>query len=52
VVLDKGQMTTALPGRVLRGPGYKPKPAPQSPAAVPDAAPVRAAATTALPVER
>ncbi len=42
VVLDKGQMTTARPGRVLRGPGYKPA-APQSPAAAPAEAPVRAA---------
>ncbi len=47
LVLDKGQMTSALPGRVLRGPGYKPAmPAPQSPAAAPAEAPVRAAWTS------
>ncbi len=45
-VLDKGQMTSARPGRVLRGPGYEPAaPAPQSPAAAPAAAPVRSAST-------
>jgi len=45
-VLDKGQMTPARPGRVLRGPGYKPAtPAPQSPAAAPAAVPVRSAST-------
>jgi N-acyl-D-aspartate/D-glutamate deacylase len=41
-VLEKGQMTSARPGRVLRGPGYKPA-TPQSPAAAPAEAPVRAA---------
>jgi len=52
-VLDKGQMTSALPGRVLRGPGYKPaRPAPGSPAAAPDATPIRAGLTTAPPAAR